>query len=84
MRTKQINVSIPEESIPLLAAFDAVCKRRGKSRSETIIGLMRRIVSGSDKVAARGDTENTRQRQAVDKAKFAEAAKDEPLPSFLS
>jgi len=39
-RTKQINVSIPEASVPLLLDFTDKCKELGLTRSEVLIELM--------------------------------------------
>ena len=70
MRTKQINLSIPLIDEALINAFTAKCKHDGVSRSEAIIRLIRE----------HGHCGSTQRWQDA----VAEAAKDEPLPEFLS
>ena len=43
-RSKQINVSIPQESLGLLEDFDAICKAQNFSRSEVLLGCITEYV----------------------------------------
>ena len=48
-RTKQINVSVPADAVPMLAEFDDCCKDVGLSRSEVLVELMTHYVSQAEK-----------------------------------
>jgi len=83
MRTKQINVSIPDEAVPILAAFDIICKDMKQSRSETLIELMMECVEANQGTISGPFTSTQALMDSLNSPEHDEHASNDPLPEWM-
>lgn len=82
--SKRINISIPDDKVHILTAFDKICK---KSRSEGLMDLMAQAVDGSRIGMSKDELEADLHGPFTDADSLMASLNDEPpaieLPEFL-